>query len=96
MKIVIEASGEDAETLTALKNEYPDVMKSAQAHNIDGTEWLAFVVDITKTLAPHFFALLTIIVTSRRNVVVIHNGERKELTKSELETLKKEAEKDLD
>lgn len=90
MKLAFEVGKGDAIDLVALAAEHPSLVKMSTAQGIDGAAWLTFVVDMTKVLAPHVFALLTILVTTGRKVIVIQDGKRKELTKEELERLQRE------
>lgn len=90
MQLAFEIQTDDRAEIGKLQEQFPEQVQAADVHGIEGTEWLAFVVEMSKTLAPHVFALLTIYMTRNRKVVVIHNGERKELTERELEKLKQE------
>lgn len=89
MQIALELEKSEASRLHELQETYSDEIVDVPMNSIDGAEWLTFTIDMTKALAPHIFAFLTVLVTTRKKVVVIHNGERKQLTKEQLEDLKK-------
>jgi hypothetical protein len=92
--VAFEIAATDAEAFEALAREHPDAIDTYPGHGVDGTEWMTFAVEMTKALAPHLFALLTVLVTTRRKVVVIQNGKRRELTEEELQKLKTQSGED--
>jgi hypothetical protein len=87
LMLAIEIQREDSEALAVLKQQHPSHIKIAQAHGIDGAEWLTFVVEMTEVLAPYVFASLTLLLAQQKRVVIIHDGERKPLSAMELEAL---------
>jgi len=90
MPLTFEIDTRDVRPFERLKVKYPKHVRSAENHAIEGTEWLTFMVDMTKVVAPHVFALLTVLIAKDRKVIVIQDGKRKKMTQAELKRLKKE------
>ncbi|MEO0419081.1 MAG: hypothetical protein AAF249_09465 [Pseudomonadota bacterium] len=92
MKLVIEIDKLDARPLLDLADEHDDNIMVVSAHGIDGAEWLTFAIEMTKILAPPTFALLTVLVTHKKKVIVVRDGKREPLSDSTLKQIEAEAE----